>query len=216
MKKIGYYIIGVFILISSSCKEETKNNLTNTQKNKKKEQIIIKNNNTINSTKDITELINKNKNFDHLFHSFSKKEFSIEELIDIVKQDLSYVKDIRQMPKSKQIDTATVKSRLLLTEINLKKMQFLLHKKTPDKDSIEKTLNTIVSNMNSTINQLTIYNYSFDEFSAILAIDSVQKAKHDSLKKILQKKAKPNMKQNIKHNIRPNIKSSDIKLKKIF
>jgi hypothetical protein len=58
--------------------------------------------------------------------------------------------------------------------------------------------------MNSTIQQIRIYNFSFDEFSAILAIDSIQKVKHDSLQKLLQKNAKPN------------IKNIDLKLKKLF
>jgi len=204
MKKIGYYIIGLFILTGLSCENKNDNNLKNPQKNKKITSITINNNTSVDSTNDISKLISKNKNFDNLFRSLQKKTFSVEELIDIVKQDLNYIKEIRQSPKNKRIDTATVKSRLLLTEINLKKMQFLLHKKPPQKDTIEKTLKAIINNMNSTINQIRIYNYNFDEFSEILAIDSIQKAKHDSLQKLLQKHTKPN------------IKNIDLKLKKLF
>jgi len=204
MKKIGYYIIVLFLLTGLSCKNNNDNKLKNSQKNKKITQITINNNTHIDAITDIEKVISKNKNFKHLFRSFSKKSFSVEELIDIVKQDLSYIKEIRQSPKNKRIDTATVKSRLLLTEINLKKMQFLLHKKTPNKDTLENTLKAIVNNMNSTIQQIRIYNFSFDEFSEILAIDSIQKVKHDSLQKLLQKNAKPN------------IKNIDLKLKKLF
>jgi hypothetical protein len=204
MKKIGYLLIGLFLLISSSCENKSKNKLKSSQKNKKKTQIVIKQTESVNSTKDIEDLLKKNKNFGQLFGSLHKKEYSIEELIDITKQNLDYVKKLRQSPKNQRIDTATVSSRLILTEINLKKMYFLLQNKETNKDSIEKTLNIIVNNINKTINQIKIYHYSFDEFEDILSIDSIQKAKHDSLRKLMQKSEKPNL------------KGIDFKLKKMF
>jgi hypothetical protein len=204
MKRIGYFIIGLFLLISSSCEDETKSELKSSQKNKKKTQIVIKQNKSVNSTKDIENLLKKNKNFGQLFGSLHKNEYSIEELIDITKQNLDYIKELRQSPKNQRIDTATVSSRLVLTEINLRRLHFLLNKNNLEKDSIEKTLNIIISNINNTINQIKIYNYSFDEFEDILAIDSIQRVKHDSLQKLLQKSNKPN------------IKGVNFKLKKMF
>ena len=94
---------------------------------------------------------------------------------------------------------------LIWTEINLKKLNFLLHKKKIEVDTIRKTLNEVTRNLNATLDKISLYNQSIDEFENILVKDSLVQAKKDSIpvaKQEILKKLKFQKLKNLKLNIK--------------
>ncbi len=181
MKRIASIFLGILLLISFSCKNETKKELKNSQKKPSKNLVVVKRKKQLLPTKEIKDAVKKNEQILKIYESFSPETYSIDELIDIVEKDLKIFKQTKGRPFRTKIDTAAVKSRLILTEINLKKLDFLLHKKQPSIDTIEKTLNAIISNLNGVTQQIKLYSSSTDEFEDILVKDSILQAKKDSL-----------------------------------
>ncbi len=181
MKRIASIFLGILLLISFSCKNETKKELKNSQKKPSKNLVVVKRKKQLLPTKEIKDAVKKNEQILKIYESFSPETYSIDELIDIVEKDLKIFKQTKGRPFRTKIDTAAVKSRLILTEINLKKLDFLLHQKQPSIDTIEKTLNAIISNLNGVTQQIKLYSSSTDEFEDILVKDSILQAKKDSL-----------------------------------
>jgi len=92
---------------------------------------------------------------------------------------------------------------LVLTEVNFKRLDFLIHKKNKEPDTIRKTLDEITRNINTVIEKIELYNHSIDEFENILVKDSLMQVKKDSM-----------LKEEKQHDILKRIKSE--KMKKDF
>jgi len=183
MKSLSSIFLGILILINFSCQNETVNDLKKKQEKPKKTLLIIKREITPENTDDIKEIIDRNKNFIKILESFKQKTYSTDELIDLTNKDLELFLHMRNAHFKSTADTAAVKSRLLLTEISLKKLNFLLHKKKIETDTVQKTFNQIINNLNSVIQKIRLYSQSTDEFESILAHDSIAKIKRDSILK---------------------------------
>ena len=116
-----------------------------------------------------------------MYESFKPQTYSVDELIDLSTKNLQLIKSVQSRHFKSKADTAAVKSRLILTEINIKKLHFLLQKPERNKDTIEKTLNAIIINLNDVIDKIQVYSQSTDEFESILAHDSLAKIRKDSI-----------------------------------
>ncbi len=184
MKTIISLFLGFFLLINSACQNEPEKDLKPVQKNNQKTIQIVKRHIPVNSTETLKDVLKKNQNFNKIVESFKPETYSIDQLIDLTEKDLKLFKQMKARRFKSKIDTAPVKSRLILTEINLKRLNFLIHKKKIETDTIEKTLNTLVQNLNTVIDKMHLYNDSYDEFEEILARDSLVQARKDSLPKI--------------------------------
>jgi len=205
MKRLSLVFLGILLLINLACETQTEVSQETAQKDAKKNTIIIKRRVkplTLDGLKDATI---KNPGFFKIVESLQADTYSLEELIDLVEKDLKFFNQIKVRKFKSKLDTAPVKSRLILAEINTKRLDFLIHKKQPQVDTISKTFNEIVKNINSVIEQMHIYNTSYDEFEEILERDSLSQVRKDSLfqdrKDSLVEFKKPvdiNMKQRLK------------------
>ncbi len=197
MKRLSLVFLGILLLINSACETQTGVSQETAQKDAKKNIIVIKRTVkplTLEGLKDATR---KNPGFFKLVESLQPDTYSLEELIDLTEKNLKFFNQLKVRKFKSKIDTAAVKSRLILAEINTKKLDFLIHKKQPQVDTITKTFNAIVRNINSVIEQMRIYNTSYDEFEEILVRDSLAQAHKDSLLD-LKAPVNNNMKQRIK------------------
>ncbi len=181
MKRLAAIFFGILLLINSACKNEKKSPVKTTQKNNKKNIIFIKRQERLLPIDDIKNEVEKNTAFVKLIESFDADTYSLDELIDHTQKNLKLFQQLKVRRFKSKIDTAAVKSRLILAEVNTKKLDFLLHKHKPEKDTIAKTFNAIVRSLNSAIQQMKIYNRSYDEFEEILTRDSLLSAQKDSL-----------------------------------
>ncbi len=182
MKRISLLFLGILLLINFSCQKETKKELKVTQKNQPKAIVIVKRKLPLLPLTNLNDVIKKNVDFLKFYETLKPTSYSLDELIDLTTKDLKLFRQMRVRRFKSKIDTAAVKSRLVLTEINLKKLRFLLHRKKIEKDTVEKTLNALVKSLNGTIEQMQLYNQSTDEFENILTHDSLAQIKKDSLR----------------------------------
>jgi len=196
MKYILSLFFGIFLLINFGCQNKPTKVLKKTKKNNPKSLHIIKRNIPLKNVDDIKDIVKKNENFIKLVESFAPETYSTDELIDLTEKDLKMFKSIQYRHFNSKADTAAVRSRLILAEINLKKLNFLLHKKKIAPDTLQKTFNEIVKNLNSVITKIKLYSDAPDEFESILAHDSMMKIKRDSL--FLNQNSKTGIKLNAK------------------
>ena len=171
----------VLLLMSIFGCHETKKKKTVVQKKQPKKVEIIKRTVTLAPIDDLKDVVKANENFIKLYESFNPDSYSVDELIDMTKNNLKIFKQLKIRRFKSQIDTPSVKSRLVLTEINIKKLDFLLHKKQIEPDTIRKTLDEITRDINATLSKIRLYNQSIDEFENILVKDSLVQAKKDSM-----------------------------------
>jgi len=203
MNRKWLYLSGLFLLINFACQKEIKQTAKDTQKSTKKYSFVVKRNTKLTDYEDIKKLTEKNPAFIKILESFQPETYSLDELIDLTEKDLKKFKTLKIKKFQNQLDTAAVKSRMVLTEVYINKLNFLIHKKKPQKDSISRTLNAIIVNLNNVLDQMRIYSQDTDEFESIL--------KHDSIAK--QAKLKANDSINLK-NIPNDIYREKIQMKK--
>jgi len=190
MKRFISLFLGIFLLIVFGCRNETEKKLPVAQKKQAKNIEIIKRSVQLKSIEPINKVAKLNPNFIKFYESLKPDTYSIDELVDLTQKDLKLFKELRIRRFNSKIDTPAVKSRLVLTEINLKRLNFLLHKKRIETDTIRKTLDELTRNLNATIDKISLYNQSIDEFENILVKDSLLQARKDSIqtrKEILNK-----------------------------
>ena len=190
MKRFINLFLGIFLLIVFGCRNETEKKLPVAQKKQAKNIEIIKRSVQLKSIEPINKVAKLNPNFIKFYESLKPDTYSIDELVDLTQKDLKLFKELRIRRFNSKIDTPAVKSRLVLTEINLKRLNFLLHKKRIETDTIRKTLDELTRNLNATIDKISLYNQSIDEFENILVKDSLLQARKDSIqtrKEILNK-----------------------------
>lgn len=181
MKRITVYLLGIFLLTNFSCERENKQKINITQPKEKKNIIVINRTDSIRMDANLKNSLTKNKSFIKLIESFDEKAYSYEQLIDLTKKNINLFRQIRTQSFNSKIDTAAVKSRLIIAEINTKKLDYLLHQKNIDYDSVYNTFHTIIRNLNSVIQQMNNYISSEDEFKEILMLDSLSQKYRDSL-----------------------------------
>ncbi len=182
MKRLRNLLPVIFILISLSCHETAKKPVIVPKKQPEKIS-VIKRTVSLKPLADIKELLKNNKEFIKLYESLKPDSYSIDELIDLTDNDIKLLKKIKIKHFSKKIDTPPVQSRLVLTEVNFKRLDFLIHKKHKEPDTIRKTLDEITRNINTVIEKIELYNQSIDEFENILVKDSLMQVKKDSMLK---------------------------------
>ena len=190
MKGFVSLFLGIFLLIIFGCRNETENKLSVVEKKQTKNIEIIKRSEQLKSIEPIKKVLKLNPNFIKFHESLKPDTYSIDELVDLTQKDLKLFKELKVRRFNSKIDTPAVKSRLVLTEVNLKRLNFLLHKKKIETDTIRKTLDELTRNLNATIDKINLYNQSVDEFETILVKDSLVQAHKDSIqarKEILNK-----------------------------
>ena len=200
MKRFISLFLGIFLLIVFGCRNETEKKLPVAQKKQAKNIEIIKRSVQLKSIEPIKKVVKLNPNFSKFYESLKPDTYSIDELVDLTQKDLKIFKELRIRRFNSKIDTPAVKSRLVLTETNLKRLNFLLHKKRIETDTIRKTLDELTRNLNATIDKISLYNQSIDEFENILVKDSLMQAHKDSLqncKEVLQKLQKQKFKKHL-------------------
>jgi len=181
MKRITVYLLGIFLLTNFSCERENKQKINITQPKEKKNIIVINRTDSIRMDANLKNSLTKNKSFIKLIEGFNEKTYSYEQLIDLTKKNINLFRQIKTQSFNSKIDTAAVKSRLILAEINTKKLDYLLHQKNIDYDTVYNTFHTIIRNLNSVIQQMNNYISSEDEFKEILMLDSLSQKYKDSL-----------------------------------
>ncbi len=181
MKRFTALFLIMFLLIIFSCRNETKKNLPAVEKKQEKNIEIIKRTESLKAIDPVKDVVKENSTFLKLYESLKQDTYSIDELVDLTEKDLELFKKMKINYLKSKIDTPAVKSRLLLTEINLKRLDFLLHKKKIETDTIRKTLDEITRNLNATVDKIRLYHQSVDEFQNILTKDSLMQAKKDSM-----------------------------------
>ncbi len=200
MKRFVSLFLGIFLLIVFGCRNETEKKLPVAQKKQAKNIEIIKRTERLKSIEPIQKVAKLNPNFVKFYESLTPDTYSIDELVDLTQKDLKLFKELRIRRFNSKIDTPAVKSRLVLTETNLKRLNFLLHKKRIETDTIRKTLDELTRNLNATIDKIRLYNQSIDEFETILVKDSLMQAHKDSLqnrKEVFQKLQKQKFKKKL-------------------
>ncbi len=195
----------ITLLLNISCREIEKKTVV--VKKKQPEKIaIIRRTVNLKPVDAIEDVLKNNKEFIKLYESLKPDSYSIDELVDLTKNDLEIFKQLKIKRFIKKIDTPPVKSRMVLTEINFKRLDFLIHKKIKEPDTIRKTLDEITRNINTVIDKINLYNQSIDEFENILVTDSLIQVKKDSVssgkKKIFNKMKTQKHLKNIRINIK--------------
>ncbi|HFX18109.1 MAG TPA: hypothetical protein ENK64_03095 [Flavobacteriales bacterium] len=183
MKGSLHLFLGILLLLNWHCQTDLKRATDKTEKPKTKNIQIIKSSVVLKDYNDIKDIVKKNNYFIQILESFKPETYSTEELIDLTDKDLKLYQQMKARRFKSKIDTAPVKSRLILSEINLKKLNFLLHKKMIEPDTVQKILDAIILDLNNVIDKIKLYNQSYDEFKDILAHDSIVAQKKDTLKK---------------------------------
>jgi len=179
MKIKGLLLFFAFGFVFFSCESPTKETVNSSSQKKEAEQ-IFRQKEEINKKPLLDSLAAVNKNFKNLIHNFSDTIYTIDLLKDKTKQNLSYIHPLTFRHKQSILDTPSVKSRLVLTNMHLKKLNYLINKKQIDSDSIEKTLNKIVLDINKIVDIAEKYKNQKDEFLEILQFDSIA---NDTLKR---------------------------------
>ena len=183
MKIKVFLVLAIFTLFSLSCEKEIQ--VQENQKNTKEENEILKIrlHNKIKKNSLTDSLAKVNKNFKNLINNFNDSLYSLELLRDKTKQNMSYIHPLTLRRKQSLLDTPSVKSRLVLTRLHINKLNYLINKKKIEPDTIEKTLNKIVSDINLMIEIAGKYHRQKDEFKEILEYDSIMK---DTTRKFLK------------------------------
>ncbi len=171
------YIISIIISIFS-CDTPKENQLNSPNKNSKQEQPVFIVKKRLKSSNILDSLMIKEKNLQKFIHNLRDSIYTLELLKDRTTQNISNVHPLTFIKTNSILDTAAIRSRFVLTEVHLKKLDFLINKKKIEKDTVEKTLNQIVSDVNHIIDQMEIYQNHTDEFEEILKYDSI---KHDTI-----------------------------------
>jgi len=200
MKRYRVLFLGIFLLIIFGCRNKTGNNLSVVEKKQEKNIEIIKRTESLKSIDPVKKVVKLNPNFVKFYESLKPDAYSIDELVDLTQKDLKLFKELRIRRFNSKIDTPAVKSRLVLTEINLKRLNFLLHKKKIETDTIRKTLDALTRNVNATIDKINLYNQSIDEFETILVKDSLMQLHKDSFinrNDMLRKIPKPSLRKDL-------------------
>jgi len=180
MNRIGFYLTAISLLILFSCQKEAGNKPKTSEKKPKKYSFVVKRDIGLASIDELKQdKVLASHDFFKIIESFQPESFSLEELIDLTDKDLKLLKKINSTGFHSSLDTASVKSRMVLTEVYLQKLKYLVHKKTPRKDTIAGTLKAIVMNLNNVIKQMKIYNDTTDEFESILKHDSIARQERD-------------------------------------
>jgi hypothetical protein len=207
MNRLAKLFLGIILLINFGCQKEIKKTSPISQQKNKKNLIVIKPDYQVRSIESIGDIADKNENFEKLIKSFQSASYTLDELVELTGKDIKYVQQLHNKAFKGKIDTAAVNGRLVLTEVILKKLNFLLKKEKPQTDTIKKTLNALINNLNSVINQIELYGKSYDEFEHILKYDSIEKSNNDRSGSKLNKLSD-------KPVIRRNNKIQDLKLPK--
>ena len=180
MKRNLFLIPLILLLINFACQKETGQKSKTTQKTPKKYSFVIKRKVELEDYSSLQAEQRANlKDFFKLLETFQPRSFSLDELIDLSEKDLKLIKIIKTKRMKASMDTAAIKSRMLLTEVYLQKLKYLVNKNKPEKDTTSKTLNSIVNNLNSLLKQMKIYKNSIDEFEGILHHDSIVQHKNE-------------------------------------
>ncbi len=167
--------MSAFFLYSCEEGEQKTNSLLENHKEQK--QFSFRLNEKIKKNSFTDSLSKVNKNFMNLINNFEDSIYTIELLRDKTKQNMSYIHPLTLRRKQSILDTPAVKSRLVLTHLHIRKLNYLINKKNIQKDTVEKTLNTIVKDINHLLYVADKYRKKKDEFKEILDYDSIL---HDS------------------------------------
>jgi len=132
-------------------------------------------------TEKMTKDFIKQKEIIALFQSFENQSYSKDELIDLLTKNTKSLHNFIQRRTRTVWDTAAVRSRLTLVEVNMKRLGFLLQKKHTQPDSIQASFSTFINSLNAVIQQVNLHQQSTDEFKDILLHDSITQAHHDSI-----------------------------------
>ncbi len=186
MKKILIGVILVLLSIFTSC-QQTKSKKINKNDAKETKIIFLIQKEKISKKNIPVDLLNKNKNFNNLINNFNNDKYSVEQLKDKTKQNLKYIHTLTFKTKKSVLDSTALKSRFVLTEIELKRLNFLLNQKNINIDTIEKTVNQVVIDLNKIINLIAVYKDNTDEFEEILSIDSIETNTDKSNKSVTDK-----------------------------
>ena len=192
MNRKLFWIPLILLLINFACQKESGQKPKTPQKTPKKYSFVIKRKGELEDYASLQADKRTNaQDFFKLVETFQPRSFSLDELIDLTEKDLKLMPTIKSKRLKPSMDTAAIKSRIVLTEVYLHKLKYLVHKKKPEKDTIAKTVNAIVNNLNSVIRQMKIYNGSTDEFESILHHDSIVQNNKEQLKDIQSPPKKP-------------------------
>ncbi len=181
MKPLYIVLLTSLFLQLTACQNQKQEKKTNKLPKKEKKLVIVHRQVPLSDLSPVEDAVKKNNYFTKLYESFKPQTYSVDELIDLSTKNLQLIKSVQSRHFKSKADTAAVKSRLILTEINIKKLHFLLQKPERNKDTIEKTLNAIIINLNDVIDKIQVYSQSTDEFESILAHDSLAKIRKDSI-----------------------------------
>ncbi len=175
MKLNGTLLFMIGLIFFLSCEEGSE--VYKREKNIKKKSEIFKIylNQKIKKTALTDSLAKKNKNFKKLIDNFTDTVYTIELLRDKTKQNMSYIHPLTLRRKQSLLDTPAVKSRLVLTRMHINKLNYLINNDNLEKDTIEKTFNSIVKDINNLIYVAEKYRRKKDEFKEILEYDSIMK-----------------------------------------
>jgi len=171
------YILS-FIIFIFSCNTDTEKQTDTIKIKSEQEQPVFIVKKRLKSNKISDSLMQKEKNLQKLIHNLQDSTYTIELLKDRTAQNISNIHPLTFIKTHSVLDTAAIRSRFVLTEVHLKKLNYLINKKHIKKDTVEKTLNQIVSDVNHIIDQMEIYQNHTDEFEEILKYDSI---KHDTI-----------------------------------
>ena len=189
-----------FIILIFSCRHNKENPIATQKKKNEPESSLFFVSNKLKQSKILDSLMQKEKNLQKLIHNLQDSTYTIELLKDRTVQNISNVHPLTFIKTHSVLDTAAIRSRFVLTEVHLKKLNYLINKKNTKKDTIEKILNQIIADINHITEQIQIYQQKTDEFEEILKYNSI---KHDSIIfnniPLNKKKLPPKILKNLKH-----------------
>ena len=171
--------LGIFYFFFLSC-DSKKTRPVRKNSSQPKKEIFIKQSHRIKKSPLLDSIIKVNKNFKNLVQNFEDSIYTLDLLKDKTKQNMSYIHPLILRRRQSLLDTPAIKSRLVLTNVHIKKLNYLLNKKNINLDSINRTLNRIILDLNNVIDIAEKYNHKKDEFLEILQYDSIM---HDTINK---------------------------------
>ncbi len=172
--KILYTILLIFSIVT--CKQETTKNNQKPLETKKKQETFYQKAKLI-KIEALDSLMKKEKNLQKLIRNLQDSIYTLELLKDRIPQNISYIHPLTFIKTHTVLDTAAIRSRFVLTEVHLRKINYLINKPKVDKDSIEKTLDQVITDINNIVKHIELYQNTNDEFKDILNYDSI---KHDT------------------------------------
>ena len=196
MKNNFFILLSLYIITFVSCNQQDTEQISIKPKKEIKTIFIIQRG-KIDKKSVPAGLLKENKNFKNLISTFNETQYSVEQLKDKTHQSLKFIRPLTFKRKKSILDTSAIKSRFVLTEIHIKKLDYQLNKHKINKDSLEKTLGNIVLDINRIIHLIPIYKDNTDEFEAILKHDSINKNRENSKHPVIINTR--NIKLNLKH-----------------